>query len=55
MNLIKNKRLISNPIQVFNHVLEEITIKEPKINIKKYHNFWKIKKKNIFITEVWAH
>ena len=31
---IKDKRLISNPIQILNHDEEEILIKVPMINVK---------------------
>lgn len=56
---INDNKLISKPIQALSQEVEEMEIKEPKINIKKNNNLigaLKIKRKRnkTFISGVWA-
>lgn len=56
---IKDNRLISKPIQILNHEVEEIVIKVPIIKVEKNKNLWEfliIKKKKIktSIIRVWT-
>lgn len=57
---IKDNKLISRPIQIFNQEVDEIAIKDPIIMDKKNTNLYEfliIKKKRIktFINRVWTY